>query len=316
MVQQQRAPERWAASRQCLDDARGELSAWLHAMSHDADIRSLPGAVVGATELARVETCADDTWLARHPERADVDPAWRAAMWRAKALRFVGRYDEALEVTDRLLVEVGDQNLEVRAATLAQAGVISAFAGRSDDAEQYFLEAFDVAMRAGDDDTALTAASELVSVIDDAEQREEDALWWARIAQGLLRRVGGIDGHHDAALHSKLGVIHWRRKRFDEAQREQQRALEIAEALVGPKHPDVASIRVHLGVLAKAKGDLDEAQRQYRLALEIYERVLGPAHPDVALTINDLGMLELARGSRARAGVDPARTSVSANQDP
>jgi tetratricopeptide (TPR) repeat protein len=171
-------------------------------------------------------------------------------------------------------------------------------------------------MRAGDDDTALTAASELVSVIGDAEQREEDALWWARIAQGLLRRVGGIDGHHDAALHSKLGVIHWRRKRFDEAQREQQRALEIAEALVGPKHPDVASIRVHLGVLAKAKGDLDEAQRQYRLALEIYERVLGPAHPDVALTINDLGMLELARGSRARAGVDPARTSVSANQDP
>ncbi len=67
-----------------------------------------------------------------------------------------------------------------------------------------------------------------------------------------------------------------------------RKALEVAEKIVGPNHPDVATSLNGLALLYHTQGQYAQAEPLFKRALAIYENALGPDHPLVAMTLNNL----------------------------
>jgi tetratricopeptide (TPR) repeat protein len=73
------------------------------------------------------------------------------------------------------------------------------------------------------------------------------------------------------ALHN-LAQTHRDQHKYEEAEKEYRRSIEIAEALLGPSHPEVAMTRSSLGQLYLRMGRLDEARDQLLTSLRIAEQ--------------------------------------------
>jgi tetratricopeptide (TPR) repeat protein len=80
-----------------------------------------------------------------------------------------------------------------------------------------------------------------------------------------------------------------------------ERALAIAEQVLGPQHPATAASLNNLAALLDAQGDDAAARPLYERALAIHEQVLGPLHPDTALSLNNLAALLRDQGDDAAA---------------
>ena len=109
--------------------------------------------------------------------------------------------------------------------------------------------------------------------------------------------------------------------RFDEAAPLYERALAVAEAALGPDHPDVALTLNGLAELHRAHGDYEAAEPEYARALAIREKALGSDHPDVARpwtawppsTSRPDGTTE-AKRLRERARDDPGDVEAAASE--
>ncbi len=82
-----------------------------------------------------------------------------------------------------------------------------------------------------------------------------------------------------------------------------ERALTIAEAVLGPTHPDTATSLNNLAALLYAQGDYAAAQPLFERALTIREAALGPTHPDTVTSLTNLA--ELLRAQRDLAAARP-----------
>ena len=89
--------------------------------------------------------------------------------------------------------------------------------------------------------------------------------------------------------------------RYEEGAKVAKEALEVAEAALGPGHPDVATGLNNLAELYRAQGRYDEAEPLYERALAIWEGILGPQHLNVATGLNNLALLYHALGRYAEA---------------
>jgi len=75
-----------------------------------------------------------------------------------------------------------------------------------------------------------------------------------------------------------------------------ERALEIAETVLGSNHSTTASILNNLASLMRAQGDYVAARPLLEHALAIQEATLGPTHPATASSLNNLAALLYAQG--------------------
>jgi tetratricopeptide (TPR) repeat protein len=89
--------------------------------------------------------------------------------------------------------------------------------------------------------------------------------------------------------------------RFGEARPLFERALAIAEEVLGPDDPGTASCLNNLALLLQAQGDLVTARPLFERALVIHERELGPLHPYTAACLGNLAELLEAQGELAAA---------------
>ncbi len=89
--------------------------------------------------------------------------------------------------------------------------------------------------------------------------------------------------------------------RYTEAERLLREALEMRRALLGARHPDVATSLDSLAVVLQDQGKLAEAERLLREALEMRRALLGVQHPDVATTLNNLALVLQDQGKLAEA---------------
>jgi CHAT domain-containing protein/Tfp pilus assembly protein PilF len=80
-----------------------------------------------------------------------------------------------------------------------------------------------------------------------------------------------------------------------------KRSLAIREKVLGPDHPDVATILNNLVRLYRNQGRTAEAEPLLQRALAIREKALGRDHPDVATSLNDLAVLYRDQGRTAEA---------------
>lgn len=94
--------------------------------------------------------------------------------------------------------------------------------------------------------------------------------------------------------------LRWRAQ-FQDARIAVERALALAEAVLGPQHPRVATCINNLALVLYDQGDLAGARCLIERALAIREKVLGPDHPDVAASSNRLARILRDQGDRAGA---------------
>jgi tetratricopeptide (TPR) repeat protein len=83
--------------------------------------------------------------------------------------------------------------------------------------------------------------------------------------------TGGTDFATANALNN-LAQIHREQRKYEEAEREHRRCLEITIALLGPSHPEVAITRGSLAMLYLRMGRLDDARAQVLESLRITEQ--------------------------------------------
>jgi tetratricopeptide (TPR) repeat protein len=84
--------------------------------------------------------------------------------------------------------------------------------------------------------------------------------------------------------------------KYDDAETQYSRVLDIREKALGPEHPDTAESLNNLGVLLYYKGDYGGAEPLCRRALDIREKVFGPEHSDIASSLNNLAELLRIKG--------------------
>jgi tetratricopeptide (TPR) repeat protein len=81
------------------------------------------------------------------------------------------------------------------------------------------------------------------------------------------------------------------------------RAIEAAEAALGPEHPMVATLTSNIGTGRLNDGDLEAARPLLERALALHERRHGPRHPNTATVLVSCSALELRQGRAAAARV-------------
>jgi tetratricopeptide (TPR) repeat protein len=86
-----------------------------------------------------------------------------------------------------------------------------------------------------------------------------------------------------------------------DAARAAQRAVELAEAALGPDHPDVGTYLAQLGSLKQLVSELDPADAALERGLAILERWYGPDDPHLDRALGGLGALRLRQGRSAEA---------------
>ncbi len=104
-----------------------------------------------------------------------------------------------------------------------------------------------------------------------------------------------------ASLAYKTACYLLRRGQYVEAERLYQRALQIREQALGPKHPEVATSLGGLAILFQIQGKYTQAEPLYRRALQIREQALGSEHPSVAAMLNNLAILSRNQGKYTEA---------------
>jgi tetratricopeptide (TPR) repeat protein len=135
-------------------------------------------------------------------------------------------------------------------------------------------------------------------------------------AQALWTAQVGADNPRMLKIHNSFGLFALMRDRPQDAIREFQAELTLAEALYGSDHLNVSDALANLATAHYAAGQLDESRRQLERSLAIREReagadnlYVGHARANLAATLRELGLLDeaLEQARRARAVIVAVR---------
>jgi len=112
--------------------------------------------------------------------------------------------------------------------------------------------------------------------------RARDPLEWARVQFGI-------------------GMIHYDRGQYSDAEALFREVLQERERLLGPEHADTLNTRSNLETALYYEGKYAEDEREIRALLALKEKALGFEHPDTLKARNNLGALLFAEGKYADA---------------
>ena len=126
--------------------------------------------------------------------------------------------------------------------------------------------------------------------------------------EAALPAVDAAGLEQAGALWNNLGYHLRMVADFSRARAAYERALAIFEKVLGPDHPNFATLVNNLGGVLQDLGDLPAARAAFERALAIDERAYGPDHPTVARDVNNLGgvLYALADLPAARAAYERA----------
>ncbi len=172
------------------------------------------------------------------------------------------------------------------------------------------LETVDSLLAVARPDAEVGSDLQLRAQLEMAFGKFDEAVETSRLALERTRNsVGELDKTHigsQAILGQALQAL----RRYDEAEEELRRALELQGQLVPGDSPVAASILSRLAALDRQQGDLDGAEKEAREALAMRERLFGEDHPVIALDLGSLADILMLKGDleQAAAAYDKSQT--------
>jgi nephrocystin-3 len=129
----------------------------------------------------------------------------------------------------------------------------------------------------------------------------DKAFCMAQDALAFFRDRYGSQHLQVAILENNLGRIFDRNKDFEQAREHYEKALEISEALLGPKDPLSLRLRSNLAMLLMNAQKLEEARAQFMAVWEERKNLFGLAHPLTFKTTNSIGVCYQLGGAYSEA---------------
>jgi tetratricopeptide (TPR) repeat protein/tRNA A-37 threonylcarbamoyl transferase component Bud32 len=275
----------------CLRRASMELSAVTEVLA-SADAQTVQKAHDLTATLRPLARCEDVDALQADvepplPEEAEVVETIRSHLAASKAARVAGKYPEAHAHVQAAAASLDDVSYEpVRIEIVLEDGIVQWFLGHYEDAEGRLRESLRMSARARHWDGMLDASTSLLSVVGYMQRRFDEVSSYAELARGL----SATDPVREARVCNNLALGLGAQARYEEAEKEQRRAIALREEILGSDHPDLLSARLNLANIFDAQGRLDEAEREHRRALATLIDTLGADHPRTAQAHHNLAI--------------------------
>ncbi|MBC8131414.1 MAG: serine/threonine protein kinase [Deltaproteobacteria bacterium] len=280
----------------CLQEGLEDLKA-LCRMFRQATPEVVENAVSAANALGNLERCDHIDLLravVRPPQGAatrDTVAHLRTELAEARALHRVGRFKDGLLVAS--VVERGARAISyspMLAETLITVGIIHYEQGSANESAASLEEALWTAVLCRHEEAAAEAATWLVFVVGHLQSRFDVAEIWSRMAETLLRRMGGHFLLYGWLLNNR-GTMRETQGRLGEALADARLALAAKQKALEPDHPDLGLSIANIAIALDGLGETAQAVEHASRAVEIVEQGLGADHPRTAVMLSNYGEL-------------------------
>jgi non-specific serine/threonine protein kinase/serine/threonine-protein kinase len=122
------------------------------------------------------------------------------------------------------------------------------------------------------------------------------------LEQALATEGELVDQREKARALQALAWLYLQRGRYDEAEQQYLRGLEIRRRELGEEHPDTAAMMSALGNLYRIQARWNEADELLPSALEILQRMAGRDDPKTLTAMGNLAELRREQGRNGEAG--------------
>jgi tetratricopeptide (TPR) repeat protein/predicted Ser/Thr protein kinase len=135
-----------------------------------------------------------------------------------------------------------------------------------------------------------------------------------KVRTALDRAAARIEGKFDkqplveASIRHTIAIAYTDLGLYPEAQRQDERALELRRRVLGEEHPDTLTSMNNLGMMYQHQGRQAQAEALWVKVLEVRRRVLGEEHKDTLHSMNNLGAHYVEQGKYGQA--EPLLTKV------
>lgn len=289
--------------RTCLDHRRMMLIATVDALSEATALEvEQAGGLVAA--LPSIEQCIDSRTrpvyfslpqnAAERAQAREILKLVTKVRAKEELLAFESAHalaEEAVELAQILRWE------PLLLTTTNRLGWIQHKVKRSDVAEASLEAGFLAALRAGNKEEAIYAATSLISVVGADRARLKDAIRWEELALAVLESSGGptddvrrADIQHEAARAYVGGAEYL--KAIELA----QSAIRTYEPVLGVGHPALAPAYNTLGGAYRGSGKYEDSVDAHNRARTLIADSYGRAHPRVAGVLHSLGNVSAEMG--------------------
>lgn len=288
----------------CLADVQTRFDAVVEILeSADADVVEHALTMVGGLP--------DPTHCEAQAREQDRDPVLAASQARVIALQHAQRHDAALAESERLLkAAVAHEDTGYEALAHLMRGESQAELAAYADALESHQNAYFVALRVGDHETAAAAAIEAASAAGMGMRRRDEGLEWLRHARKELDRLGepGEERAHAAGVEGAILMLSGDHKggvaRLEEA-------LTLFTEVLGEESLDTVNALNNLGIAYQETGRNEEALAHHERARALFASSLGPEHPLVASADQAIANA-FARLGRSEESVQTYRAVIAA----
>jgi serine/threonine-protein kinase len=255
------------------------------------------GRQITARELLQLGARRVDSGLARQPElQAELLDVLGTIH------RDLGLYAEADTLlrrsTELARARFGGEHREVAARLTDWAGVLAA-RGEYGRAESLLVNARDILMARGPEDTAVATTLRALGAVRRQQGRFPEAEGLYLEALKIDRGPRGGDPLRVADDLDDLGVVLEESGNLARADSAYEAALALRRAQLDPDHPRVVASLHHLAALREKQGEYVEAERLQREVLARRRRVYPAGHPEIAYALQSLAStLQIQGGYR------------------
>ena len=223
----------------------------------------------------------------------------------AGAYEDVGRFDEAIELSERVLAEqervLGPDHPKTLTVRNNLAGAYHS-AGRFDEAIELFerVLADQERVLGPDHPKTLTTRGNLASAYQSAGRFDEAIELFERVLADQ-ERVLGPDHPDTLGTRNNLAVAYHSAGRFDEAIDAWEELLLDCQRVLGADHPVTLTVRNNLASAYGSVGRFGEAIELFERVLAERKRLSGADHPDTLTVRNNLALVYKSVGRLAEA---------------
>ncbi len=290
----------------CLDNRLGALRGLVRALEKDTASAAAGTVVDRALDAARrlpgIEACSDETRLLEafplphDPEKEAEIVAIGEQIEECEARLETGQSHAISGAALEVVASADELKFPpVQARAYFLLGRVQEQLGELKSAESSLHTAARLAAQARDDRLAAEVWIELMWLLGSRMGKYDEAFALGSLAEIAILRAGGGDDLH-AELRARIGTLLGRAGKYEEAERDLNRAINLAEKHWGPSHPVVSRYTGHLALLYLARGDYTMARTFHEELLKLTEETCGTDHVFSIEPLLDLGRIALDQG--------------------